>query len=102
VVVAVVVEAPDWRMPSATALAALALSIVGAWTLAYWAWTRAVLALPLAVVSLGALAIPVIGVAGSVVLLGERPPVSDWAALGLLVMALFALAGERQRPGAGA
>jgi len=88
---AIVLEHDAWRPISATALFAFSYSVVFAWTLAYWAWTRAVIALPLAVSSLGVLAIPIVGVLGGIVLLGERPPPTDYGALALLGAALGVL-----------
>jgi len=83
--------------PIATTLAALsargwfalAYNIFLAGTVAHWAWFTLARTLPVAASSLSSLPVPVVGVFSGIVLLGERPGVQEWLALGLVVLALF-------------
>ena len=54
----------------------------------YWAWTKIVLVAPVGVSSLSTMMIPVVGVFGGMVLLGESPQWQDYTALALVVAAL--------------
>ncbi|HVO88857.1 MAG TPA: DMT family transporter [Casimicrobiaceae bacterium] len=56
---------------------------------ANWAWFILARTLPVAVSSLASLPVPVVGVISGMVLLGERPRLQEWLALGLVVVALF-------------
>ena len=51
-------------------------------------WTKIVLVAPVGVSSLATMMIPVVGVFGGMVLLGESPQWQDYAALALVVAAL--------------
>jgi len=68
---------------------ALAYNVFLAGTVAHWAWFTLARTLPVAVSSLSSLPVPVVGVFAGIVLLGERPGVQEWLALGLVVLALF-------------
>jgi drug/metabolite transporter (DMT)-like permease len=76
---------------SAAAMGALAYNVLVAFVLAYWAWIRVVRAAPVAVSSLSTLIVPVIGVFSGMIVLGERPQATDFAALALVVAALAAV-----------
>lgn len=54
----------------------------------YWAWNRIVQMVPVGVSSLGSLIVPVVGVFGGMVFLGEQPRWQDFAALLLVLGAL--------------
>jgi len=88
---ALILESHRWQPLSVTASIGYAYSVVATWVVGYWAWTRAAVTLPLAVASLGTLAIPVVGVGASAMFLGERPGSTDLAALALLIAALATL-----------
>lgn len=54
----------------------------------YWAWTRLVVRLPVAVAGLSTLLIPVVGTLTGMVMLGERPGMLDFLGLALILGAL--------------
>jgi drug/metabolite transporter (DMT)-like permease len=66
-------------------------NIIFAGTLANWAWFTLARSLPVAISSMSALPVPVIGVFSGMLLLGERPGALEWAALGLVLTALVAV-----------
>jgi len=68
---------------------ALLYNIFLAGTLAHWAFYRLARALPVAVSSMSSLPVPIVGVLSGMLLLGERPGLSEWVAL-LLVLAAMA------------
>jgi drug/metabolite transporter (DMT)-like permease len=70
------------------ALLALVYSIALAFVFSYWAWNRAVAELPVVVSSLSSLLVPVIGVFSGMLVLGERPAWTDFAALVLVTGAV--------------
>lgn len=71
--------------------------------LAYLLWFQSVSRLPAAMAGLGTLLVPVVGVAASVLLLGERPSASDIAGFTLIfIAALCALGSRPPRPAAAA
>ena len=59
-----------------------------AFNFCYWAWTRIAVLAPVGVSSLSTMMIPVVGVFSSVLVLGEVPSWSDYAALVLVVGSL--------------
>ncbi len=71
------------------ASAALAYNIFIAFIICYWAWFKIVERASVTASSLGALAIPVVGVFSSMLVLGERPDWREYLAL-LLVLAAIA------------
>lgn len=62
-----------------------------------WAWIKIATHAPISVSSLSTLMIPVVGVLSGVLLLGERPHWTDFAALGLVVAALAAVLLPRRK-----
>jgi drug/metabolite transporter (DMT)-like permease len=70
---------------------ALLYNIFLAGTLAHWAFYRLARALPVAVSSMSSLPVPIVGVLSGMLLLGERPGMSEWVALLLVVAAMFAV-----------
>lgn len=66
---------------------ALAFHIVLAQAAGYFIWFSVIARLPAGLASIGTLMVPAVGVIGSVVLLGERPEISDWFGLMLVVLA---------------
>jgi len=83
---------------STTALAALAYAILLGSMFGQWAWFVVLSALPVAVASVGSLAIPVVGTLASSVLLHEPLGAAELAALALVVsaLALLLLPGARR------
>jgi len=76
---------------SAKAWFAIAYNIVLAGTLAHWAWFTLARTLPVAVSSLSSLPVPVVGVFAGMLFLGERPGVTEFTALALVLASLFAV-----------
>ena len=73
--------------------AALCFTAFGGTALGYLLWFGAVARLPAGTAGLGSLLAPVVGVAGSALLLGERPPATDLGGFALIIVAaLCALA----------
>ena len=70
---------------------ALLYNIFLAGTLAHWAFYRLARALPVAVSSMSSLPVPIVGVLSGMLLLGERPGISEWIALLLVVAAMIAV-----------
>ena len=68
---------------------ALLYNVLLAGTIAHWAWFTLARTLPIAVSSLSALPVPVVGVFAGILVLNERPGPQEWIALGLVVAALF-------------
>jgi drug/metabolite transporter (DMT)-like permease len=60
-------------------------------TIAHWAWFTLARTLPVAVSSMSSLPVPVIGVFAGMLFLGERPGVSEFIALALVLASLFAV-----------
>ncbi len=63
--------------------------------LAYSLWFRSVARVPASTASLAILAVPAVGVAASMLLLGERPTPSDFAGLALILGAAACAVGPR-------
>jgi len=76
---------------SGTAWFAILYNIFMAGTLAHWAWFTLARTLPVAVSSLSSLPVPVVGVFGGMLVLGERPGWPEWTALALVLAALVAV-----------
>jgi drug/metabolite transporter (DMT)-like permease len=76
------------EMPSARGWFAILYNIFLAGTLAHWAWFRLARTLPVAVSSMSSLPVPIVGVFSGMLVLGERPGASEWAALALVVAAM--------------
>ena len=70
---------------------AMLYNIFLAGTLAHWAWFTLARTLPVAVSSMSSLPVPVVGVFAGMVVLGERPGINEFLALGLVVLALVAV-----------
>jgi drug/metabolite transporter (DMT)-like permease len=70
---------------------AILYNIALAGTLAHWAWFTLARTLPAAISSMSSLPVPVMGVFSGMVFLGERPGLTDWAALGLVMAAMVAV-----------
>ncbi|HEX7328828.1 MAG TPA: DMT family transporter [Casimicrobiaceae bacterium] len=74
---------------------AVAYNILPAGLLANWAWFTLARTLPVSLSSLLSLPIPVAGVFAGMIILGERPGPNEWAALALVVTALFVVMFRR-------
>ncbi|KAF1043479.1 MAG: putative cystine transporter YijE [Herbaspirillum frisingense] len=68
---------PDWSAVHHEVWVAVGYHIVFGMALGYVLWFNIISRLPAGVASLGTLLVPVVGVAGAVLLLGERPGLSD-------------------------
>ena len=97
--VAFFLETHELHMPGQMAVLGVVYNVVVAFMFCYWAWNRIVLMMPVAVSSLSALFIPVVGVLSGMALLGERP---GWQEVlgGLLILAAISsvlpLRGQRR------
>ena len=78
---------PVPKMLAPKTFAALTFHILGAQALAYFLWFSVIGRLPAGIASIGTLMVPAVGALGSVVLLGERPSLSDWIGLVFVVAA---------------
>ena len=70
---------------------ALAYNVVVAFIFCYWAWYKVVTSVPVGVSTLSVLMIPVVGVFSGMLVLSEVPHWQDFAALGLVLLALATL-----------
>ena len=85
---------------SAGAWFALYYNVFVCFIFCYWAWTRVATVVPVAVSSLTTLIVPVVGVFSGMIVLGERPHWSDFAALALVVTALAVVLLPQRGPAA--
>jgi len=67
---------------------ALAYNVLVAFVFCHWAWVKIVTAVPVSVSSLSSLMTPVVGVFSGMLVLSEVPHWQDFAALGLVLLAL--------------
>lgn len=88
VIGALLFDPPHWRAVGPAALAGLAYNMSIAFVLCFWAWFKIVSLAPAGVSALGTLFIPVVAVFSGMLLLGERPATTDFAALALILCAL--------------
>jgi drug/metabolite transporter (DMT)-like permease len=70
---ALIFESPNWHLPSLWPALGLVYNVFIAFMFCYWAWNRIALRLPVTVSSLSSLLIPLVGVIGGMVFLGETP-----------------------------
>ena len=70
---------------------AILYNVFLAGTLAHWAWFTLARTLPVAVSSMSSLPVPVVGVFAGMLVLGERPGLSEFAALALVLSSLVAV-----------
>ena len=73
---------------SGRALAGFAYLVLVCFMFCYWAWMKVTSVAPVSVSSINTLLVPVIGVFSGMVLLGERPHWTDYAALAFVIAAL--------------
>ena len=67
---------------------ALVYNVLVAFVFCHWAWYKIVTAVPVGVSTLSTLMTPVVGVFSGMLVLAERPHWQDYAALGLVLLAL--------------
>jgi len=91
VILAPVMAPGPLSMPSPGGWFAVLYNIFLAGTIAHWAWYRLARTLPVAVSSMAALPVPVVGVFSGMLFLGERPGLAEWAALALIMAAMVAV-----------
>jgi drug/metabolite transporter (DMT)-like permease len=65
-----------------------AYNVFIAFAFAHWAWIKIATSVPVSVFSISMLIIPVVGVLCGMLFLGERPTWAEYAALGLVLLAL--------------
>jgi drug/metabolite transporter (DMT)-like permease len=76
---------------------AILYNIFLAGTVAHWAWFTLARTLPVAVSSMSSLPVPIVGVFSGMLLLGERPGVAEWTALGFVIAAMYFVLRTPQR-----
>jgi drug/metabolite transporter (DMT)-like permease len=81
-------DLPDLRPLTPGPALALAYNLLVAFVFCHWAWFKIVTAVPVGVSSLSSLMTPVVGVFSGMLVLAERPHWQDFAALGLVLLAL--------------
>jgi drug/metabolite transporter (DMT)-like permease len=91
VILAPVMSPGPLSMPSPGGWFAVLYNILLAGTIAHWAWYRLARTLPVAVSSMAALPVPVVGVFSGMLFLGERPGLAEWTALALIMAAMVAV-----------
>jgi len=74
---------------SGRAWLAILYNIFLAGTVAHWAWFTLARTLPVAVSSMSSLPVPIVGVFSGMLILGERPGASEWAALAFVIAAMY-------------
>jgi len=79
------------HVSTATAWFAIFYNILLAGTVAHWAWFTLARTLPAAISSMSSLPVPIVGVFAGMLVLGEKPGASEWAALALVVAAMVAV-----------
>ncbi|MBP0598201.1 EamA family transporter [Herbaspirillum sp. LeCh32-8] len=89
---------PQWSALHVEVLLAVAYHIVFAMALGYMLWFNIINNLPVGVATLGTLLVPVVGVTGAVLLLGERPGLSDLAGFALIFCAALCVLLPRSIP----
>ena len=85
---ALILDRGAWHPISPVAWFAVAYNVVIAFVLCYWAWYKLVATASAGVSAIGTLLIPVVGVFSSMLVLGERPSLAEYAALALVIGAL--------------
>jgi len=91
-------ETDAWRPVGTAAWVALGYNIFVAFAFAYWAWFKIASTVSVTVSSISVLSVPIVGVLGGFVILGERPSVQEYAALLCVVLAVLAVnLPERKR-----
>ena len=85
---ALILDRGAWHPISPVAWFAVAYNVVIAFVLCYWAWYKLVGTASAGVSAIGSLLIPVVGVFSSMLVLGERPSLAEYAALALVIGAL--------------
>jgi drug/metabolite transporter (DMT)-like permease len=98
---ALVLDHPRWQPLSPYATFALAYNVVVAFVLCYWAWYKIVSTASAGVSAIGTLLIPVVGVLSSMLVLGERPSLTEYLALVLVIAALATVLVPAPRPARG-
>lgn len=96
-VLAIDLPAGIWRVetPSVAGWIGIVYAATVPMIYCHWAWFRALEILPAQMASLGVLAVPVVGVASSAWLMGERFAPLDYAGMAAILAALFmAMAGR--------
>ena len=73
---------------SASAIGGVLYNMFAVFILGWWIWMRIVERAPAGVAALSSLATPVVGVTGGMLLLGERPAWTDYAALAAVTLAM--------------
>lgn len=96
-VLATVFESDEWRVPDATATFAIAYNAILIFGFAHAAWTYLARGLPPVASTLSVMMIPVLGVFSGALWLGEAVHWQDWAAVGLMMVAIASVLWPAQR-----
>lgn len=96
---ALLIEPSQWRPIGPSAMVGLVYNMIVAFIICHWIWFKIVSLAPAGVSALGTLTIPVVAVFSGMLLLGERPEWSDYAALILIVAAVATVLVPKRRQG---
>jgi drug/metabolite transporter (DMT)-like permease len=77
-----------WQWPTGPTWFAILYNIFLAGTIAHWVWFRLARTVPIVVSSMSSLTVPIVGVFSGMLVLGERPGITEWTALALVVAAI--------------
>ncbi|NMM81509.1 EamA family transporter [Acidovorax sp. SRB_14] len=91
-------ERPAWHAPGTATWGAIAFNAVLAFGFAQPAWFFLVRGLPPVASTLSVMLIPVLGVFSGALWLGERLHWQDWAAMGLMVLAIASVLWPQRAP----
>ena len=88
-------EGLSWPYPGAGPLLGFLYMVFVSGMLCSWAWNYLVLKLPVAVSSLSSLLTPLIGVAGGIAILGEKPGFPEFLGAAFILGAVFCVVSRR-------
>ena len=89
---------PELRGLAGQTYAAITYQGVMSLALATVMWLTVLARIPASVAALGTLMVPAVGMLGAVVMLGERPTITDWTGLALILAASGAVLAPRAGP----
>ncbi|MEO8039431.1 MAG: DMT family transporter [Betaproteobacteria bacterium] len=88
VVGALLLDRPEWRPLGVKSIIGLVYNMIVAFIICYTLWFKLVRSAPAGVSAFGTLMIPIVAVFSGMLILGEQPQWSDYAALALILAAL--------------
>jgi drug/metabolite transporter (DMT)-like permease len=98
IVASTLFEVPRWRMPTRPEWLSIVYNMAIAVAFCHVVWSMLARTLPPAASGLSVMLIPVVGVFSGMVMLGEQPSWQDYAALGLILVALSTVLLPTRQP----